>query len=76
MISEPLPDDPEAQPLPDHGDVWYVSYGSNMSASRLAMYLEGGMPAGGKSHEPRCPEQRPAAPERAGRPAGRSVLRR
>ena len=36
MISEQLPDDPAAEPLPDHGDVWYVSYGSNMSAGRLA----------------------------------------
>lgn len=26
--------------------VWYVSYGSNMNASRLACYLEGGRPPG------------------------------
>jgi hypothetical protein len=52
MIPEALPDDPEAQPLPDHGDVWYVSYGSNMSAGRLAVYLEGGRPEGGSRTNP------------------------
>jgi len=52
MISEQLPDDPEAEPLPDHGDVWYVSYGSNMSAGRLAVYLEGGTPEGGRRTNP------------------------
>jgi len=29
------------------GLVWYVSYGSNMAAARMACYLEGGCPAGG-----------------------------
>ena len=52
MIPEELPDDPEAEPLPDHGDVWYVSYGSNMSAGRLAVYLEGGIPPGGNRNNP------------------------
>jgi len=52
MISEQLPEDPEAEPLPDHGDVWYVSYGSNMSAGRLAVYLEGGIPPGGNRSNP------------------------
>ncbi|HEX5918545.1 MAG TPA: histone deacetylase [Nocardioides sp.] len=52
MESEPLPDDPEAEPLPEHGDVWYVSYGSNMSAGRLAAYLEGGRPPGGRRSNP------------------------
>ncbi|MCX5045084.1 hypothetical protein OG921_18110 [Aldersonia sp. NBC_00410] len=28
--------------------VWYVAYGSNMSAARLACYLEGGRPPGGR----------------------------
>jgi len=41
-----------AQPLPDHGEVWYVSYGSNMSAARLAVYLEGGRPSGGSWTNP------------------------
>ncbi len=47
MSTEPI-----AQPLPDHGDVWYVGYGSNMSAARLAVYLEGGVPPGGSRHNP------------------------
>lgn len=33
-------------------EVWYVSYGSNMSASRLACYLEGGLPPGGSRRNP------------------------
>ncbi len=32
--------------------VWYVSYGSNMSAARLACYLEGGSPPGGSRPNP------------------------
>lgn len=28
--------------------VWYVAYGSNLCAARLACYLEGGTPAGGR----------------------------
>ena len=28
--------------------VWYVAYGSNMSAARFACYLEGGCPPGGR----------------------------
>lgn len=32
--------------------VWYVSYGSNMSAERLACYLEGGSPPGGARPNP------------------------
>ena len=32
--------------------VWYVSYGSNMSANRLGCYLEGGRPPGGSRHHP------------------------
>lgn len=39
--------EPTARPKPVHGDVWYVSYGSNMCSARLAAYLEGGTPAGG-----------------------------
>ena len=46
------PNDPVAHPLPEHGDVWYVSYGSNMAARRLAVYLEGGVPVGGSHHNP------------------------
>ncbi len=32
--------------------VWYVSYGSNMSAARLACYIEGGVPPGGTRENP------------------------
>lgn len=32
--------------------VWYVSYGSNMCAARLACYLRGGTPPGGRRHNP------------------------
>jgi hypothetical protein len=44
--------EPSAQPLPGEGDVWYVSYGSNMSQARLTAYLEGGVPPGGKAANP------------------------
>lgn len=47
-----MSEEPAAQPLPDHGEVWYVSYGSNMSAARLAAYLEGGVPPGGSRANP------------------------
>ncbi len=33
-------------------EVWYVSYGSNMSAGRLACYIKGGCPPGGTRHNP------------------------
>jgi hypothetical protein len=52
-------EEPVAQPLPDHGDVWYVSYGSNMSADRLAVYLEGGVPAGGNRMNPGARDSSP-----------------
>ncbi len=45
-------DEPAAQPLPQEGDVWYVSYGSNMSEARLSAYLEGGVPPGGNRANP------------------------
>jgi len=32
--------------------VWYVSYGSNMSSTRLACYLQGGCPPGGSRTNP------------------------
>ena len=35
--------------------VWYVSYGSNMSADRLACYIEGGVRPGGSRDEPGRP---------------------
>lgn len=47
-----MTEEPPARPLPEHGDVWYVSYGSNMSAARLAAYLGGGVPPGGNRLNP------------------------
>ena len=44
--------------------VWYVSYGSNMSAARLTAYLEGGVPPGGSRANPGA---------RDATPPGRSV---
>lgn len=39
--------------------VWYVSYGSNMSAARLACYLEGGCPPGGSRTNPGARDRTP-----------------
>jgi hypothetical protein len=38
--------------------VWYVSYGSNMCAARLACYLQGGRPAGGRRVNPGARDRR------------------
>ncbi|HEY2764131.1 MAG TPA: histone deacetylase [Pseudonocardiaceae bacterium] len=43
--------------------VWYVSYGSNMYADRLACYLAGGRPPGAQRSYPGCRDPRP--PRRA-----------
>lgn len=45
--------------VPDSGEVWYVSYGSNMSGTRLSCYLEGGCPPGGSRHNPGARDPRP-----------------
>lgn len=47
-----MTEDPTARALPTSGEVWYVSYGSNMSTARLAAYLEGGVPPGGNRNNP------------------------
>ncbi|MGH3811441.1 MAG: histone deacetylase [Pseudonocardiaceae bacterium] len=39
--------------------VWYVSYGSNMSANRLKYYLAGGTPPGTQRPHPGCRDRRP-----------------
>ena len=57
---------PRPTALPTETSVWYVSYGSNMSAARFACYLEGGRPEGGSRAQPRRPRRAPAAPRRAG----------
>ncbi len=54
-----MSDDPAARPLPTRGEVWYVSYGSNMSAARLGVYLEGGVPDGGTRHNPGARDSAP-----------------
>ena len=41
-----------ASTLPRDGEVWYVSYGSNMSSARLGAYLAGGVPPGGSRANP------------------------
>lgn len=51
--------EPVARALPDHGDVWYVSYGSNMSSTRLNTYLEGGVPPGGRRQNPGARDSTP-----------------
>ena len=45
--------------------VWYVSYGSNMAADRLATYLAGGVPVGGRRANPGA---RDAPPPRRSEP--------
>jgi hypothetical protein len=41
--------------------VWYVSYGSNMSADRFAYYLRGGRPPGGARRNPGARDATPPA---------------
>ncbi|MFI8461183.1 histone deacetylase [Kitasatospora sp. NPDC085464] len=40
--------------------VWYVAYGSNLHATRLACYLRGGRPNGGAHTYPGCRDRSPA----------------
>jgi hypothetical protein len=49
----------DASPLPTDGEVWYVSYGSNMSGTRLTCYLEGGVPPGSSHENPGARDPRP-----------------
>ncbi len=39
--------------------VWYVSYGSNLSASRFSCYVSGGRPPGGSRTNPGCRDRTP-----------------
>ena len=41
------------------GQVWYVGYGSNLSAERFACYVAGGRPAGGSRTNPGCRDRTP-----------------
>ena len=43
--------------------LWYVAYGSNLSAARLGHYLAGGVPPGARRRCPGCRDPRP--PRRA-----------
>lgn len=52
-----------AQPDIVPSPVWYVSYGSNMCAERLACYIEGGRPPGGTRTNPGARDRR--LPERS-----------
>lgn len=47
----------------DH--VWYVSYGSNMNASRLACYLQGGRPPGARVSYPGARDHTPPVADAA-----------
>ena len=40
-------------------EVWYVSYGSNMSSARLEAYLAGGVPPGGRRRNPGARDSTP-----------------
>lgn len=52
-----------ATPPAASGRLWYVAYGSNLHAARLACYLTGGAPAGGAMVHPGCRD--PSPPERS-----------
>jgi hypothetical protein len=41
------------------GQVWYAAYGSNTHPERLARYLRGGTPPGGRLPHPGCRDPRP-----------------
>jgi hypothetical protein len=49
----------QQEALPTEGEVWYVSYGSNMSSERLASYLAGGLPPGGTREHPGARDDTP-----------------
>jgi hypothetical protein len=52
-------EEPDTEAVPEDGEVWYVSYGSNMSEDRLTCYLEGGCPPGGNRVNPGARDPRP-----------------
>jgi len=45
--------------------VWYAAYGSNLHAARLAVYLSGGIPEGGRRATSGCRDPRPPRASRA-----------
>lgn len=44
--------------------VWYVAYGSNLSAARLRCYLQGGTPTGARRAQPGARDPRPPSGDR------------
>jgi hypothetical protein len=46
-------------------DIWYVSYGSNLSRERLMCYIEGGQPAGSTRKSRGCHDRTPPSEDRA-----------
>ncbi|MBB6171724.1 hypothetical protein HNR23_001784 [Nocardiopsis mwathae] len=54
------PADPAAPEL-----VWYASYGSNMTPSRFAYYVAGGVPPNGSRANPGCRDRTPPRDRRA-----------
>ncbi|MFF4604746.1 histone deacetylase [Streptomyces sp. NPDC001339] len=59
---EALPGSPEAAHGPGRtGRLWYAAYGSNMDPDRLACYLAGGRPGGGRRDCPGCRDASPPA---------------
>lgn len=46
-------------------EVWYASYGSNMSSARFGCYLYGGRPRGGFRYHAGCRDQREPVADRA-----------
>lgn len=50
--------------------IWYAAYGSNLSAERLHLYLQGGTPAGGRLGVPGARDPSPPRERRAVELAG------
>jgi hypothetical protein len=46
-------------------NIWYVSYGSNLSRERLMCYIEGGQPAGSTRKSRGCKDRTPPTEDRA-----------
>ncbi len=58
MPDSTVPPPGDHRRAPRAGEVWYVSYGSNMAAARLLCYLEGGCPPGGSRANPGSRDRR------------------
>ncbi|MEU3962060.1 histone deacetylase [Streptomyces buecherae] len=58
-VSTPRRPDRAADPALSGDRLWYVAYGSNLHAARLACYLGGGVPPGGTVAHTGCRDPRP-----------------